>query len=399
MYYFTSITTNYMAKAKVLCSTLKQYNHDARFVLVVAGDIPENIEPSDDMFDHILSMDEIRGIKDPWIFKFKYNVTELCTALKPFAAKQIIEDYDTDRVVYLDPDIMVFGSFEKVEEILETKSMVFTPHQTSFEKETSFIKSNEILFLKRGTMNLGFFGVRNDEEGIRFLNWWAERLQDYCFDDNYELMDMLSIDGLLGLFTDQKWIDLVPSYFDNYHILKDPGYNMCTWNMNSRNVAANHGKYMVNGRPLVFFHFSGYDSGGHINELNRNIAANPTNFAVIDISKTYTDKLSEADQERFGDLCYTYAKYDNGKSIRNFERKILLIRTDIQEHFPNPFDTSSDICYHNWVRRTYRDLFPKEERRLIDNAGVRKVIDCIMPLDSLRHDFFKKLYNVFKGKK
>jgi hypothetical protein len=98
--------------------------------------------------------------------------------------------------------------------------MVFTPHQLEFEDDDSYVISNEILFLKRGSFNLGFFGVKADETGLKFLNWWNNRLMLYCFDDDYELIKFLEPAGLLGMFTDQKWIDLVHAFFDGYYILK-----------------------------------------------------------------------------------------------------------------------------------------------------------------------------------
>ena len=39
------------------------------------------------------------------------------------------------------------------------------------------------------------------------------------------------------MFTDQRWIDFVPSFFD-HHILKDPGYNVAYWNLHGREVTS-----------------------------------------------------------------------------------------------------------------------------------------------------------------
>jgi glycosyltransferase involved in cell wall biosynthesis len=59
------------------------------------------------------------------------------------------------------------------------------------------------------------------------------------------------------LFTDQRWIDLVPGYFSPF-ILTDPGYNVAYWNLDSRKLTGTDDEWRVDGGPLRFFHFSGY---------------------------------------------------------------------------------------------------------------------------------------------
>ena len=163
MYYFTSITTNYIPKARILCKSLKKKNSKAVFILCLCDKIPDSFNIADEEFDGILTLDDIKEIKNKDIYRFKHNITELCTAVKPLVAKQILIDFNTEKVVYLDPDIVVFSSLDNLEDMLDSYSMVFTPHQTVYETEDSFVRSNEILFLKRGTMNLGFFFLLNDQ--------------------------------------------------------------------------------------------------------------------------------------------------------------------------------------------------------------------------------------------
>jgi hypothetical protein len=62
-----------------------------------------------------------------------------------------------------------------------------------------------------------------------------------------------------GLFVDQKWIDLVPGYVSDVHVLRHPGYNVAYWDLGARRISRNGGDVLVNGERLAFFHFSGYN--------------------------------------------------------------------------------------------------------------------------------------------
>jgi glycosyltransferase involved in cell wall biosynthesis len=97
-----------------------------------------------------------------------------------------------------------------------------------------------------GLFNLGFIGVTQDARP--FLRWWQERLR----------RDAL-IDPAQQLFTDQRWVDWVPSLFD-HTVLRDPGLNVAYWNVHERDLHRGvDGSLQAGDVPLRFFHFSGYD--------------------------------------------------------------------------------------------------------------------------------------------
>ncbi|MGB5217981.1 MAG: hypothetical protein WBN66_06750 [Smithella sp.] len=334
------------------------------------------------------------------LFFFKHTVTEVCTAVKPAIALTLIQEYNAEKVVYLDPDIMVFAEMQEIDLLLDKYSMIFTPHQLDFEEDDSYVVSNEILFLKRGTYNLGFFGVKADETGLKFLKWWNNRLMLYCFDDDYELLNILEPDGLLGMFTDQKWIDLVPAYFDGYHILKDPGYNVCTWNMTRRHIKRKEdGSYTVNGKPLRFFHFSGFDTGGHHNEMQRALNYNDKNREVTILSAIYEKQLIENGQKLVEKIPYKYKDYSNGKLISKAERKILHVRRDLYGLFPNPFVVTEGACYYKWVRETYRRDVEKSRRdQIAQKITYKKALNFLFPPSTATGQWLRKIRRIIVEK-
>ena len=81
------------------------------------------------------------------------------------------------------------------------------------------------------------------------MDWWCKQLYDQC---RVALAD--------GVFVDQKWMDLVLSCVESSVLLRHPGYNVAYWNLPHRKISRDGaGQYLVNGEPLRFFHFSGFD--------------------------------------------------------------------------------------------------------------------------------------------
>ena len=60
-----------------------------------------------------------------------YNVIELTTALKPYLATLMVKKYS--KVIFFDPDIMVFEKLDIVFENLNNYDFLLTPHQSSKE--------------------------------------------------------------------------------------------------------------------------------------------------------------------------------------------------------------------------------------------------------------------------
>ena len=156
--------------------------------------------------------------------------------------------------------------------------------------------------MQHGVYNLGFVGVKNSEEGLRFANWWNDRLQLYCYDDIPK-----------GIFTDQRWVDLAPAYF-NVYILKNPGYNMAPWNLSTRKLSLKNDKILVNNDyELIFFHYSGFDSGA--NETVFNYYVKDKNNIIYKLRNEYIDRMNLHGQETLGKSKWTYSEYSNGQSI------------------------------------------------------------------------------------
>ncbi len=336
MRFMTSITANYLPKARILAESIKNNCSDAVFTLLVADNLPQDFNLDQEPFDQLWQIEDlalpVNNIKQ-WIFK--HTVVELCTALKGQAILQLLEQNNQDKVIYMDPDTVAFSDFSELEARLEEYSVILTPHLTEPEKTTRGIIDNEICALQHGAYNLGFLAVKKDPQGLQFARWWRDRLMKFCFDD---------IPG--GLFTDQKWIDLAPAYFDRIYIERNPGYNVATWNMSNRVISELSGSYYVNDYPLQFYHFSGFDSGAQ-EAMLKIYGSSKTAFKL---REWYIGKLREAGQNELGNTPPIYGIFSNGEAITKLHRQVMRTRPDVEEHFSqaDPFNVDDQPSYYHW---------------------------------------------------
>ncbi len=321
MIYFTSICSNYLPKAMTLAESVKRHCPDAHFVLcLVEREVPDVARD----FPHF---DEIILAKDAgWdnfdTFMFRHSIVEASTAVKPRFMIHLTERYpDADKFVYLDPDVRVYGEFVELRELLDEHSIVLAPHLLRPGNIDMEISS-----LAHGSYNLGFLAISRSENSRRFLQWWADRLFLFCYDDKAR-----------GIFTDQKWIDLVPSFFD-CHILKHHGYDFATWSLLGSDLREVDGEYVVNGDRLRFIHFSGLDSG----TIDKAIGwwlTDDNRATFVALYTEYLALLEQNGQSVIGKTPWSYGTYAGGDKIANAAR-VVYRSPEWWERVPRPFEAT-----------------------------------------------------------
>lgn len=337
MIVYTSITLNYLPKAKILAKTLKQFHSDWQFHLVISDKIPSGSEEiftqelNQPYFDKVVWLDEL-PIPEIHSWIFKHSVVEICTAVKgPYL--KYLADQGNEKIVYIDPDIAIINPLDPIENWLDECGILLTPHLLDYTDNPQSIQGNEIMgTMRHGTFNLGFLAVNStNTDGRRFIDWWADRLMQYCYAD-YDR----------GLFTDQKWVDLAPSFFEKLLIIRDPGYNVASWNLDCRLLSFNEqGQLVVNGKyPLRFYHFTGYDSGAGMNVV-KSLTSGGANPVVNELWDWYVRQLGDNGHEVMGKARSYYDTFDNGTKIEQDMRVLYRESPDLQRVFPNPFDTDN----------------------------------------------------------
>jgi hypothetical protein len=255
-----------------------------------------------------------------WLFK--HDIVEVCTAVKgPFLLQAC--SWGADAVIYLDPDTALLGGLDPIEAWLETDDILLTPHLLDPNDAPLAIEDNDVATLRTGIYNLGFVAVRTSGEGLRFAQWWNDRLLSHCYDDIPN-----------GLFVDQRWCDHVPALFDKVKIIRDPGYNVASWNLSRRKISVEKdGAILVNGAPLRFWHFTKLGEIG--DAMTRRYAGD--NFPVYEIWSWYKREVAQATDAAIPPRWWAYGVYHDGRPIERAHRLLYRARPDLQAEFPDPY--------------------------------------------------------------
>lgn len=321
MIYYTSICANYLPKAMALAESVKAHNPQARFVLcLVEREVPA-VAAEFPYFDEVVLAKDV-GWDNFDAFMFRHSIVEASTAVKPRFMQYLIERFiDEDKFVYLDPDVLAYGEFVELRDLLDEHSIILAPHLLRPGNVDMEISS-----LAHGSYNLGFLAVRRSDNASRFLDWWASRLFLFCYDDKAR-----------GIFTDQKWIDLAPSFYD-VHILKHHGYDFATWSLLGSDLKEEGGRLMINGDPLRFIHFSGLDSG----TIDKAIGwwlTDENKGTFVKLYANYKSLLDHHGQQSIGRTPWSYDTYVDGSRI---DREVRVLYRDpaLWAAVPSPYESS-----------------------------------------------------------
>ena len=334
---YTSVVSNYIPKARVLANSIKRLHPELVFHLVLSDTPPAGFRIEAEPFDSLILVTDL-GIPNVESWIFQHTLVEVSTAVKGPALQKILALPGCSAAFYFDPDIVVLSKLDGLIREFKSGSVLLTPHLTAPETTVEAILDNEFSVLRHGIYNLGFVGVKNSPHGNAFAAWWSDRLLDYCFDDMPR-----------GIFTDQRWVDIAPAAFDGIRILRSPVYNVATWNLTHRQVGGSlKDGLTVNGLPIVFYHFSGFDSGAQAEMLKKYGSSMP---ALFEFRRWYIDESDRLGQAEFAPIPWAYGVYDNGDPITRQQRIHYREREDLRSAFPNPFDTSDPaLSYWHWYR-------------------------------------------------
>jgi hypothetical protein len=254
-HFATIITQDHFDKAITLLKSLQRYSDSdvALHTLVVDPSIDVNTMKWDGIVTyphHELMSDPINNIILTKYAGFSsHNKIDLPTggiiafhdymrwALKPAFLKFLQVKHE--RLIYCDCDLYFYNKYQFLVDMLDEHRIVLSPHWREIRPVANTDYRYNFL---HGLYNGGFIAVRDAND---FLEWWREMCAIEC-----------TAESCNGTYVDQKYLDLVPLYFDDVGIIRHKGCNIAGWNRYGiERTATDHG-ILADGQEIVFIHYS-----------------------------------------------------------------------------------------------------------------------------------------------
>lgn len=282
---FTVCNSDFLAQARTLADSFREDDFD---FYVGCTDLASHTLNSTESKIEVIGADKLLNQEE--FRKLKYrNIVEFCTAIKPFTLSFLL-GRGYENIFYFDPDIFIYNTKFIFDLSRDSASINLTPH--SIKPENCFMQ--ELKRTEFGIFNLGFLHVKNDINGAELCKWWKQRCLDDCYDDIAS-----------GVFTDQKFFDLVPALFDNVRVLRRLDLNLAYWNFALYEP-------LINPESVSFIHWSSKDISDPENLSKKSLhgeSAIKLVGAWKSMSEDYVSKLSK-NRERstfsYDKICESY---------------------------------------------------------------------------------------------
>ncbi len=192
----------------------------------------------------------------------QYTRFELCSSLKPVWFEWLLRQRRADAVLFVDPDMEIYDSLERIFAVLRSHSFFVTPHLLLPLPEDGFAPSTADV-QRAGVYNMGIFGIARAAAAYRWLRQWAEYLDRNGY-----------VDIARQNFGDQLFVNFLPGFAGADCVVStDPSVNVAYWNLPERArlmAADSSGAWRVAGRRLLAFHFTGFEpeSGARLSKYD-----------------------------------------------------------------------------------------------------------------------------------
>ena len=319
----TVASGNYVPFARVLAASVRRRHPDLPIFLALSDEPAGQLDPPGEECE-IVTLSELR-VPSIRHFLFRHSRRSAAIASKPYAIEHVL-GLGFETVLYIDADMLVLGDLGDLLSAAGQSPITLVPHlaEPLLGPDRA---ARELNILQSGVFNAGVLGVRASDDARRFLEWWQARIYRDC---RHALADVLHFD--------QRWLDLVPAYFEDVGIYRGPEVNVAHWNLPERDMSS-----------CLLFHFSGFDPDRPdvLTSYSDRLSLGEVDEAP-ELFSRYARALREAGWAEARDIPYAYERFDNGVVIPEVVRE-LYSELGETEHFGDPFACGHPGSFFRWL--------------------------------------------------
>ena len=267
--YCTLFDSNYLTRGLAMYESLKKYSDNFHLYIFSFDDKSHELLKTLNL--EFVTVISLKKFEDKELLKVKddRSAGEYCWTCTPSTIKYCIESYNLDACTYLDADLYFFSNPAVLIEEMDEKSVLITEHRYTAQYDQSAAS---------GIYCVQFMTFKNDENGMRALNWWRDSCNEWCyarFED--------------GKFGDQKYLDDWTTRFKGIHVLKNLGGGVAPWNIQQYDLSSDK------SFNLIFYHFHNYKilENDKVDLGSYTLNANDINILYKPYSK-HLEKITEA---------------------------------------------------------------------------------------------------------
>ncbi len=248
----TTATVATVPHARALAASAAIHDPEARLAVLAADQHAASELAGADSFE-VLKLEAL-GLEGVHRLVDTASWADLSLLARPGFMRELLRRHGAP-VAYLDPDMDLHGELWPVMEVARRAGVAMAERVVGGLPADGRLPKPEDL-LRAGSVTAAFAAVAPGIPAERFLDRWDAALREAVQSPGYEPLEQSS-NLLLAHPALVAAVDAAAS-MPEVTLLEDPGCNVSAWNLHERRLEQVSEKYTVDGQPLRFFHFSGF---------------------------------------------------------------------------------------------------------------------------------------------
>jgi len=252
----TLFDKNYLYKGLALYKSLNRNCEAFRLFILCMDDVTYDLLRK--MALENVELISLRGFEDPELLKIKNTRTwaEYCWTCTASLILFLLKKYpDLEMMTYLDADLFFYNSPKPFFDEFNDNSIFITEYDYSREYKRLSIY---------GKYNVQFNIFRNNEEGLKALEWWRKKTIDWCYSRSRGLFLWINKNkNMQG--GDQIYLNDWPTRFKEVYVLQNKKLCLGPLSASKYYIFLKDNIIYVEDTKLIFYHFHSFE----INDMDK----------------------------------------------------------------------------------------------------------------------------------